>query len=205
MDAFGNCPRALRYCPECSRSTGTLGVIQEDGSNVDSPFPWMKKAQCRSTEWNICTLCTGLRVHMIAPGSVQKHHRLCHKEDQKAPKKRKANAIKKKKQRTIDACTIEEADFSCIPQESPVYKCMSAIPPPTTIPLQPGLSPIVPVMPTTTTTTTTTTSTTTTTTTTTSHPTPSSISHESLEFDNPNSCITTLLRKSKTMEGEDVT
>jgi hypothetical protein len=87
--------------------------------------------------------------------------------------KKERNCNQEKNQTKIDTGTIqEEPDFSCIPQEAPDYEWMSAIAPPPTIPLQPGLSLIVPLMPTTTTTTTTT-----------SHPTPS-ISDESLEFAN---------------------
>jgi hypothetical protein len=154
-----------------------MGFIQEEGLNCDLSFPWMRKATCWecSTEWNICTLCSSLRVHMIGPGSVQKRNRLCHKADQKAPKKRIRPAMKKKFQMTIDGATLQEQpDFSGIPQDAPDYEWMPAIPPTQPFPLQPGIVPTVPLMATTTTMTV-------------NHPISTKFSDESFEFDNENS------------------
>jgi hypothetical protein len=77
MEVFGNCPRLLRFCPECPRSTETLGVLQKDKEPVKEEFFWMKTVQCPqcSVGWHICLLCTGLRSHMRNRSTFRTHYR----------------------------------------------------------------------------------------------------------------------------------
>jgi hypothetical protein len=90
MDAFGNCPQALRHCPKCPRSEGAMGRISDNGNSSIGNYPWMEAPECGqcSTKWYICTLCTALRVHIGGLSNLQAHYRLCHKEDRRPPKKK---------------------------------------------------------------------------------------------------------------------
>jgi hypothetical protein len=90
MDAFGNCPRALRHCPKCPRLEGAMGRISDNGNSSIGKYPWMETAECGqcSTKWYICTLCTALRVHIRGLTNLRAHYTFCHKEDRRPPKKR---------------------------------------------------------------------------------------------------------------------
>jgi hypothetical protein len=67
-----------------------MGRISDNKNSTISDYPWMEMAECGqcSTKWYICTLCTTLRVHIRGLSNLQAHYRLCHKEDQRPPKKK---------------------------------------------------------------------------------------------------------------------
>ena len=109
--AAGAAPWTVLYCPTCVEQT------LPETSEPHGRYEWAVSMHCGkcSTNWNICTICSKQRVHLITPPQLSRHQRERHRqpgeqvEKKNPPKEEIAPRLSPSKMQTIPATYFPRA------------------------------------------------------------------------------------------------